>query len=259
MKLYRCGENGVNKTPRGTESPADRTRTGILYLVAVPIGDPDDLSLRARRILGEVDLIASERPESTQRLLAHHSLSAPVTSYGPVHLTDKIAVLMARLHRGAHIALVSDCGTPVLADPGCLLVASARSGGIHVVSVPGPSALTAAAAASGFPCDSLYFRGPLQETKSGIRRDLADCLRRQSPTVLFCTPRSIAEALNALACLASRRRLAVVCDLTQPTEVVVRGTARQVLKQLKAILSTQNITLILAGRKRTGGGGTHRK
>lgn len=258
MKLYRCGENGVNKTSGSEASSTDRTRTGVLYVIAVPIGHLDDLTLRAHRILGDVDLIASENPETTQRLLAHHRINATVTSYGPAPLKDKIAVLMVRLQQGAHIALVSDCGTPVLADPGCLLVAAAHSGGIPVVSVPGPSALTAAVAASGFPCDSLYFRGPLQETKSGIRHDLADGLRRQSPTVLFCAPSSIADALNTIARLAPRRRLALVCDLTQPTEVIVRGTARQALKQLDAVLSTQNITLILAGRKLTGGGRTRR-
>ena len=259
MKLYRCGENGVNKRPGGEASSTDRTRTGVLYVIAVPIGHLDDLTLRARRILGDVDLIASENPETTQRLLARHRINATVTSYGPAPLKDKIAVLMARLQQGAHIALVSDCGTPVLADPGCLLVAAAHSGGIPVVSVPGPSALTAAVAASGLACNSLFFRGPLPETKLGMTRCLTECLTHRSLTVLFCTPPSIANALSTLARLAPRRRIVLACDMTAPAEVLIRGTARQALRRMDEIRSARDITLILAGTKPIGSGRRGRK
>lgn len=248
MKLYRCSENRVNKTSGGTPKPSGRTRPGVLYLVAVPIGDPDDLTLRARRILGEVAVIASEDPETTQRLLAHHGISAAVTSYGPAHLEEKIAVLLAHMQEGAHIALVSDCGTPVLADPGCLLVARAQSGGIPVVSVPGPSALTAAVAAGGFPCDSFRFQGRLPGTKAGRRRCLADCLTSRSPTILFCTPLLIVELLTTISRLAPRRRIALACDMTRALERIIRGTARQTLTRMPEIRSAQDITLILAGR-----------
>ena len=254
MKLYRCGKNGVNKTPGGDAGSAPRTSRGVLYLVAVPIGHPDDLTLRARRILRAVDLIASERPESTQRLLAHHGIKAVVTSYGPAHLKDKIAVLMARLQQGAHIALVSDCGTPVVADPGCLLVASAHAGGVPVVSIPGPSALTAAVAASGLACDSLFFGGPLPRTTRDITRCLTGRLSDTTPTVLFCTPSSIAEALRTIARLAPRRRIVLACDLTTPAELIIRGTARQAQRRLEDLLSARDITLMWAGRRLGGEG-----
>ncbi len=252
MKLYRCGENGVNKTPGGDAGSVPRPSGGMLYLVAVPIGHPDDLTLRARRILGEVDVIASEHPETTRELLAHHGIGAAVTSYGPTHLEEKIAVLMARLREGARIALVSDCGTPVLADPGCLLVAAAHSGGIPVVSLPGPSALTAAVAVSGFPCDSFFFQGRLAETKSGLRRCLADCLARPFPTILFCRPALIADALSTISRRAPGRRIALACDMTKPAELIVRGTAHHVLKRKAELLSAQDITLILAGSEPIG-------
>jgi 16S rRNA (cytidine1402-2'-O)-methyltransferase len=222
----------------------------------VPIGHPDDLTLRARRILGGVDVVASEQPATTRQLLAHHRIGAAVTSYGPSHLTDKIAVLMARLREGARIALVSDCGTPVLADPGCLLVAAAHASGIPVVSLPGPSALTAAVAASGLPGDSFFFQGRLPERNSDSRRCLADCLRRRCPSVIFCTPPLITEALSTIARLAPRRRLTLACDMTKPEELIIHGTARKTLERLGEIRSAEDITLIVAGR--TPGGGRKR-
>lgn len=249
MKLYRCSEKRVNKTHRGTASPSSPTPVGSLYLVATPIGHPDDLTLRALRILSEVDLVAAEQPESTRQLLMHHGIDKSVTSYGPLRLNDKIAVLMARMKEGARIALVSDCGTPILADPGCLLVAAAYRAEIPVRSIPGPSALTAAAAISGFPCDELQFQGSLPDTKSGLQRCLVDRVKQGTCAVLFCTPSSIAETLRTIARLAPRRQLTLACDLTTPTETIVRGTAGSTLRRLRAIRSPQAITLILEGRK----------
>ncbi|MBH0209805.1 MAG: rRNA (cytidine-2'-O-)-methyltransferase, partial [Nitrospira sp.] len=121
-------------------------KTGTLSLVAVPIGNSGDLTVRAIRTLAAADVIASEDPAATQDLLAHHGLTTKITSYGPSHIKEKVAVLIHRLREGAHVALVSDTGSPVVADPGALLVQAARSNGIRVVSVPGPSALTAAVA-----------------------------------------------------------------------------------------------------------------
>src|SRR5512139_43653 len=127
-------------------------RKGTLYVVAVPIGHPDDVTVRALRILGKVDIIASEDPHLTQQLLMHHGIQATVTSYGPRNLKEKAAVLLYRLQRGIDVALVSDRGSPLVADPGHLLVAAAHSRGIPVVPVPGPSAIIAALTAAGFPC-----------------------------------------------------------------------------------------------------------
>jgi 16S rRNA (cytidine1402-2'-O)-methyltransferase len=252
LKLYRCNKNRVNKTP-GTAFLQRAQQVGQLYVVAVPIGHVDDLTLRAHRILSEVDLVAAEHPEATRRLLAHHGITATVTSYGPMHLQEKVAVLVARLRQGARIALVSDCGTPVLSDPGCLLVSSAHSLGVPVIPVPGPSALTATVAASGFSCDSFFFRGRLPETRSGIRRCLVDWLAEEASSVIFCAPPSIVYALSTIASLAPCRRLALACDLTKPTEVIIRGTARQAQQRLAHARSARDITLMLAGRKPTGG------
>ena len=224
-------------------------KTGTLSLVAVPIGNADDLTIRAVRTLAEADMIASEDPAATQRLLAQHGLTASITSYGPFHIKEKVAVLIHRLREGAHVALVSDTGSPVIADPGSLLVESARALGIRVVSVPGPSALTAAVAAAGLSSSSFCFGGQLAETKSSLRRQLQTWLQNKTPTVAFCSTQSLVFAVHTLATIAPREQLALVCDLTTPEERIIEGTAMQVLKKLGAGAGIQNVTLILKNRK----------
>lgn len=238
----------------GTEMTSnDRpTKAGVLYIVAVPIGHFDDITVRAIQILGEADLIASENPAATQRLLSHHGIAATLTSYGPTNLKEKVAVLTDRLLRGACIALVSDCGSPIIADPGHLLVASAHSHGIRVTSVPGPSAITAAAAAAGLPCDSFFFQGRLPETRFRMRRCLAIRLKSKSPTVAFCPPASLALALKTMADIAPRRILVLACDVTKADELIIRGTVRQIQRRLNGVQTIRDITLILAGK---GSGG----
>jgi 16S rRNA (cytidine1402-2'-O)-methyltransferase len=194
-------------------------------------------------------VIVSEDPSATRRLLAHHGLTGEVTSYGPANLGEKVAVLLARLQEGTHIALVSDCGMPVIADPGCLLVKRARAQGIAVVSVPGPSALTATIVTSGLDCESLLFNGLLPKRTSRMKRRLADCLAHRAPSVVFCSPSSIVSALSILEKLAPHRFVMVACDVTKPTEVIVRGTARHAQRHLRRIRAAEDITLILAGKR----------
>lgn len=221
-------------------------QSGTLYVVAVPIGHPDDVTVRAIEILGKVDLIASEDPKVTQRLLTHHGIQATVTSYGPRNLQEKAAVLLQRLQQGGHIALVSDCGSPLVADPGQLLVAAAHAHGIPVVPVPGPSAIIAALTAAGLSCDSFYFLGHLPNRASHIDRCLLTSLKREVPTVAFCTKTSVARALKTLGELAPVRPVVVAYDLTKPNESVIRGTACEVLERLHPTRGG-DVTLVLAG------------
>ncbi len=220
---------------------------GVLYLVAVPIGQKDDITLRAIHILRNVDLIASENPAATRRLLSHHGVDTPLTSYGPANIQEKAAVLSDRLRRGMHIALVSDCGSPVIADPGALLVTTAHAHNIRVVSVPGPSALTAAVAAAGLTGETFVFLGQLPETSSGMHRRLSGHLRGRCPVVAFCTAKSLALALGMIGDTAPWRRVLLMCDLTRPTEGIVRGTLRQVRQALENMRPAQDITMILTG------------
>src|SRR5689334_5744591 len=131
-----------------TGSVDGRRRIGTLFIVGMPIGSPDDLTLRARAILGQVSVVAAETPLATRALLDHHGIDATITGYQADE--EKIAVLLDRLERGYDIALVSDSGMPVIYDPGRLLIAAARAAGHPVTVVPGPSALTAAVALSGY-------------------------------------------------------------------------------------------------------------
>ena len=246
-------QRSQQNTRVGLASNDRSEKPGILYVVGVPIGHLDDITLRALRILREVDLIASEDPASTRRLLFHHGIVAPLTSYGPLEREQKVAVLIHRLRRGAHIALVSDCGSPVIADPGCLLVAAAHSNGVRVVSVPGPSALTAAVAVAGLSGDSFFFQGPLPETLSRMKRCLTSRLQCQTATVVFCTPASLALALRAIAEIAPRCVIVLACDMTKPGELIIRGTACEVQERLDDFTLTRDCTLILTGRRTVGG------
>jgi 16S rRNA (cytidine1402-2'-O)-methyltransferase len=222
-------------------------RKGTLYVVAVSIGHPDDVTVRAIRVLAEVDIIASEDPSMTQQLLMHHSIQATVTSYGPRNLREKAAVLLQRLQQGADIALVSDCGSPLVADPGDFLVTTAHAHGIPVVPVPGPSAIIAALTAAGFSCDSFYFLGHLSGSTSHIAQCLLDSLRRKGPTVAFCTGTRVTRILKTLDGVAPRCSVAVAYDLTKPNERIIRGTAYEVRERLRPARG-QEVTLVVPGK-----------
>lgn len=222
-------------------------KSGTLSLVAVPIGHLDDLTVRAIRTLAAADVVASEDPAATQVLLAHHGLTAKITSYGPTNIQNKVPILIHRLQQGAHIAFVSDTGSPVVADPGSLLVKSAHAHGIRVVSVPGPSALTAAVAAAGLSSHSWFFEGPLPDTKSALRRRLQSRLEDNAPTVAFCSALSLVFAVHTIAAIAPRRHIMLLCDLTKPVEQIIQGTARQVFRKLDKAVKAQDITLIVNG------------
>ena len=219
-------------------------------MVAVSIGHPDDVTLRAIRILGEVDILASEDPNMTQALLMHHGIHATVTSYGPQNLREKAAVLLYRLQQGHDVAFLSDCGSPLIADPGHFLVAAAHAHNIRVVPVPGPSAIIAALTVAGFSCDSFCFLGHLPSASSRIAQYLNDSLRRNGPTVAFCAGSSVSRILKILEDISPRRSVAVAYDLTRPTEHIIRGTACEIRERLSPAHG-QEVTLILAGKDGT--------
>jgi len=220
-------------------------------MVAVPIGHPDDVTLRAVRILREVDILASEVPNVTQELLMHHGIQATVTSYGPRNLREKAAVLLHRLQQGHDVAFVSDCGSPLIADPGHFLVAAAHAHNIQVVPVPGPSAIIAALTVAGFSCDSFYFLGYLPSASSRIAQYLNESLRRNGPTVAFCAGSAVAHILKILEDISPQRSVAVAYDLTRPKEHIIHGTACEIRERLPPAHGRE-VTFILAGRDGTG-------
>ncbi|MFO0707219.1 MAG: SAM-dependent methyltransferase [Nitrospira sp.] len=227
-------------------------RTGTLYLVGMPIGHPDDLGRRALSILRTVDIIATEDPRATQRLLRHYRTSAALTSYGPVKIKEKVALLIQQLRFGRSVALVSDCGSPVVADPGSLLVAAAHRHRIPIRSIPGPSALTAAIAAAGFHGDAGHFYGNLPATNTALKRKLTATLKHREPVVLFVEAEYLTSVVSFIAQESPRRSIAVCENLGLASECVRKGTARRIARIVEPIQPSETITIVIGPGPRSG-------
>ncbi len=245
-------EQSQQRGPSKLDDKHGNKPRGSLFLVGVPIGHPDDITIRALGILRQVDIVATEDPLSTQIFFRHHNLSPTLTSYGPTKIHDKVAILIDRLQQGLSVALLSDCGSPVISDPGSLLVAAAHRNNIPVLSLPGPSAVTAAVAASGFPAEAFHFYGDLPTSAGPQRLQLMHILRHAEPTILFCATESCSAILSAIAHIAPRREVALACDLTLKQETILRGTASRAAEELKRIRRPQQITMIVAGKNPLG-------
>jgi 16S rRNA (cytidine1402-2'-O)-methyltransferase len=205
---------------------------GTLYVVSTPIGNLEDITLRALRVLREADLIACEDTRQTRKLLDHYAISKPSVSYHDHNESARAAELIEKLESGANIALVSDAGTPLISDPGYRLVAAATGAGILVVPVPGPSATIAALAASGLPTDSFRFCGFLPP-KSTQRRKLIEELKSDTATLIFYeAPHRVLDALGDIAALMGARRVVVAREITKLHEEFLRGTAAEVRARL---------------------------
>ena len=205
---------------------------GVLYIVPTPIGNLEDITLRALRLLKEVELIAAEDTRHTQHLLAHFGIKTALTSYHDHNERGKARTLVERLKSGASIALVSDAGTPAISDPGYRLVVDAIAAGIQVVPLPGASASTAALCASGLPTDRFLFEGFLpakaQERKATLQR-----LRGETATLVFYEgPHRLLEALTDMLKVFGDRELAVARELTKVHEEFLRGKLSEVISKL---------------------------
>ncbi len=223
---------------------------GSLYIVGTPIGNPDDLSLRALRTLRDVAVIAAEDPQRTQDLLVRHGIATPLTSYQNDNKEEKIPVLIQRLRDGLSVALVSDAGTPAIVDPGALLIDEALRQGIPVVPVPGPSALLAALSGSGLPGDSFVFAGVLP-ARQAARQNILRALRSEQRTiVLFESPRRLPAALKALRAALGNRRIALACNLTTRRERFFRGTLDEIIRAPTTSSIEGELTLVVEGARR---------
>ena len=205
-----------------------------LYLVATPIGNLEDITLRAIRVLKECDLIACEDTRQTQKLLNHFGIENPTISYHEHNEASRAAELIEKLAAGARIAVVSDAGTPGISDPGFRLVTLAIERGMPVIPIPGPAAFVAALVASGLPVESFSFRGFLA-AKSGARRKQLESVRQSIQTEIFYeAPHRIRETLEDVAAvLGPTRRIVVGRELTKIHEEFLRGTAGKVLEIAK--------------------------
>ena len=219
---------------------------GTLYVVATPIGNLEDITLRALRVLREVDLIAAEDTRHTGRLLAHYGISTPQTSYHDHNKRLKLEPILEALTQG-DVALVCDAGTPGLSDPGYRLVREALARGFPVVPVPGPSALVAALVVSGLPTDAFVFLGFLPRRSGERRRLLAEVADQQRTLVAFEAPHRLLESLADIETVLGDRPIAVARELTKLHEEVWRGTVRQARAHFEAHPPRGEITLVIAG------------
>lgn len=195
-----------------------------LYIVGTPIGNLEDITLRALRILRDVSLIAAEDTRVTKKLLQRYEIETPLTSYNEHNMSTKTPQILTKL-REFDIALVSDAGTPSIRDPGKDLIVTAINADIPVVSIPGPSAITTALAISGLPIDKFTFFGYLPK-KSKERKDLLESVKAKRETLIaFETPHRLQESLKDLGSILGKQRQIVVCrELTKMFEEVYRGT-----------------------------------
>jgi len=219
-----------------------------LYLVATPIGNLEDITLRALRILKEVDLIACEDTRQTQKLLSHYDIHTRTVSYHEHNEMTKAAELVVDLEGGAKIALVTDAGMPGISDPGFRLITLAIRHHVPVVPIPGASAYLAALVASGLPTDSFRFSGFLP-AKSGQRRKLLESVRESPRTQVFYeAPHRLLETLSDVCeVLGEDRHIVVAREVTKLHEEFLRGRAGDVLQQLKARGEVKGeITLLIA-------------
>jgi 16S rRNA (cytidine1402-2'-O)-methyltransferase len=203
---------------------------GTLFVVATPIGNLEDITVRALRVLKEADLIACEDTRQTSKLLSHYNVDKPTVSYHEHNEAERAAELVARLEQGANVALVSDAGMPGISDPGYRVVALAIERGIKVVPIPGAVAFATALAASGLPTDSFRFKGFLP-AKSGQRREALQAIAATAVTEIFYeAPHRLLEALrDVVAALGAERPVVVARELTKVHEEFVRGGAAAVL------------------------------
>lgn len=200
-----------------------------LYIVGTPIGNLEDITLRAKRVLGEVEVIACEDTRVTKKLLTHYEIATPTVSIHHHTPSAELDRLLDRVEQGKDVAVVTDAGMPGVSDPGGKLVARAVERGLHVESVPGPSALTTAASLSGLPTDQFLFLGFLPH-KKGRETLFKRIAATEETVVLYESPHRLLKTLQSLLGVTPKKQVVVCRELTKLHESVVRGTAEEVLK-----------------------------
>jgi len=232
-------------TPSRVVRAATEPRGG-LFLVATPIGNLEDITLRAIRILKEADVVACEDTRRTRALLSHLDIHRPTISLHEHNEQARIPQILTLLRDGKRVALVCDAGTPAISDPGAALVAAAAREGLPIVSVPGASAVTAAVALADFPAERFAFVGFLPRGRAERRRMLEALAALPMALVMFEAPHRVREALDDLARVFGDRRLMLVRELTKVHEQVLRGAAREVQAALGDTVRGE-VTLVIAG------------
>ncbi|MCL5004137.1 MAG: 16S rRNA (cytidine(1402)-2'-O)-methyltransferase [Patescibacteria group bacterium] len=221
---------------------------GILYLVATPIGNLEDVTFRGLKVLKSSDLVVCEDTRVTGKLLSHYEISKPLESFFEHNELSKTAKIVSQILSGANVALVTDAGMPAVSDPGYSLVRAAIAQGVKVVPIPGPSAAVAALAASGLPTDRFVFVGFLPQ-KPGKRRNFLESLKLEEGTiVVYESPHRLLFTLKDILEVLGNRQICVARELTKIHEDFVRGAVSEVLEKFKGRQVKGEVTLIIAGK-----------
>lgn len=225
---------------------------GTLYIVSTPIGNLEDITLRALRILKEVDLIAAEDTRHTRKLLAFYDIHTPLTSYFDQNEAHKTPYLIQHLQSGKSVALVSDAGTPGISDPGYQVIVAAITHQLPLVPIPGPSAMLAAIIVSGFPLDKFVFLGFLTNKRS-TRLQQLQAMRAETKTmVCYVSPHQFVNTLQDMQAVLGDRPIVVTRELTKTFEEVVRGTIGEVWANFQARPAIKGeFTVVIAGGQQT--------
>ncbi len=220
---------------RDTEIPSSPKPTrlpGTLYIVATPIGNLEDITLRALRVLKAVDLIAAEDTRHSGKLLAHYQIVGPIISCHEHNEARRIPQLIEKMHSGSDVALISDAGTPAISDPGYRLVKAAVEAGLAVVPIPGASAVTSGLSVCGLPTDAFHFVGFLPK-KRGQRHQQIESLREMKATLIFYeSPKRLVALLGELAEGLGDRPAMVAREITKLHEEFIRGSLREIMEKL---------------------------
>ena len=233
------------------EDPTNGSK-GKLFVVGTPIGNLEDITLRAIRVLKEADLIACEDTRRTQQLLNHYQIHTPTLSYHEHNEMTRAPELVIKLAEGNNIALVSDAGMPVVSDPGFRLVHLAVRHAIPVVPVPGASAFVAALAASGLPVDKFRFLGFLPSKKAARRRMLEENKSSTKTLVFYEAPHRILDMLRDVRDILGERDVVLAREVTKVHEEFWRGTVSALLERAKGKAIKGEITLLVGGATATG-------
>ncbi len=232
---------------------------GTLYLVGTPIGNLEDISLRALRVLKEVALIACEDTRHTAKLLSHYGIDTPRESYHEHNEARRSAELLQLLKEGKDIALVTDAGMPLISDPGHILVSACRREGIPVTPIPGPSAALAALAGSGLPADRFLFAGFLSAKPSQRRKQLQELVSGTGTLILYEAPHRLVRSLEDMCAILGPRQACLARELTKIHEEWLSGSLHEILEniRLRPVVRGE-ITLIIApGENQAGRAPSH--
>ena len=233
--------------PAPTSLPSERV--GTLYVVSLPIGDPDDITLRALRVLGDVSLIVAENATITRRFLHRCHITTETVSLRPRRGGPAQAAALLRLSEGRGVAVVVDSGTPTLVDPGLTLIQSALKHGHRVTAVPGASACLAALVISGMPTSPCLFLGRPPRHDPERSAFFAPLARIQSTVILYESPRYLRSTLTEIAqCLENTGKIVVACDLTHTTERIFRGTISAAVSAFAGNNAPGVYTIVVAGK-----------